>query len=65
MCPNKLKKKKISEAADELFAKISVLFFPGATFSKRFLEHIKFSRRLGCNKNTLNFPGDLDVIRIP
>ena len=36
-------------------------FFPGATFLKRFLEHIKFSRRLGCNKNTSNFPGE-DVI---
>ena len=26
-----------------------------------FLEHIKFSRRLGCNKNTSNFPGE-DII---
>ena len=27
-------------------------FFLGATFLKRFLEHIKLSRRLGCNKIT-------------
>ena len=27
-------------------------FFPGATFLKGFLEHIKFSRKLGCNKKT-------------
>ena len=43
------------------FTKISVLFFQERLFYKKFLEHIKFSRRLGGNKNTSNFPGE-DII---
>ena len=30
-------------------------FFQERLFLKRFLEHIKFSRRLGCNKKTYDF----------
>lgn len=37
------------------FVKISVLFFHERLFRKRFLEHIKFSRRLGCNKKKCDF----------
>ena len=45
------------------FAKISGFF--SRSDLKRFLEHIKFSRRLRCNKNTSNFPGeDNSLIRI-
>ena len=32
-----------------------LFFFSGATFLKRFLKDIKFSKRLRCNKNTYGF----------
>ena len=52
---------KNPEAAYELFCYNICSFFPGATFLKRCLEHLKFSRRLGSNKNTSRFPGE-DII---
>ena len=36
-------------------SKLHTSFLPGVTFFQRFLEHIKFSRRLGRNKKTYEF----------